>query len=69
MSELSRKRQRAGQTPSRNYITRRRALIRAAAEVFRIKGLSGTSLHDISEAIGVDRASLYYYFGSKEQLA
>jgi TetR/AcrR family transcriptional regulator, cholesterol catabolism regulator len=68
MSELSRKRQRAGQAPSRNYTTRRRALIRAAAEVFRIKGLSDTSLHDISEAIGVDRASLYYYFGSKEQL-
>jgi len=43
-------------------------MIKAAAEVFRAKGLSDASLHEISRAIGVDRATLYYYFGSKEQL-
>jgi AcrR family transcriptional regulator len=68
MSELSRKRQRASLEPSRLYIRRRKALIKAAAEVFRVKGFSDASLHDISGAIGVDRASLYYYFGSKEHL-
>ena len=68
MSELSRKRQRASREPSRLYATRRKAMIKAAAEVFRVKGLSDTSLHDISRIIGVERASLYYYFGSKEQL-
>lgn len=68
MSELSRKRQRAGLEPSRSYVKRRKALIKAAAEVFRVKGFSDTSLHDISGIIGVDRASLYYYFDSKEQL-
>lgn len=68
MSELSRKRQRASIEPSRLYLRRRKALIKAAAEVFRDKGLADTSLHDISESIGVERASLYYYFGSKEQL-
>jgi TetR/AcrR family transcriptional regulator, cholesterol catabolism regulator len=67
-SGLARKRQRANLEPSRAYAQRRRALITAAAEVFRAKGLSDTSLHDISVSIGVDRASLYYYFGSKEQL-
>lgn len=68
MSELSRKRQRASVEPSRLYVRRRKALIKAAADVFRVKGFSDASLHDISGIIGVDRASLYYYFGSKEQL-
>jgi AcrR family transcriptional regulator len=68
MSGLARKRQRASLEPSKAYAQRRQAMITAAAEVFRAKGLSDTSLHDISVSIGVDRASLYYYFGSKEQL-
>lgn len=68
MSGLARKRQRANLEPSRAYTQRRQAMITAAAEVFYAKGLSDTSLHDISTSIGVDRASLYYYFGSKEQL-
>jgi AcrR family transcriptional regulator len=68
MSELSRKRQRASGKPSRLYASRRKAMLKAAADVFRVKGLSDTSLHDISQSIGVERASLYYYFGSKEQL-
>jgi TetR/AcrR family transcriptional regulator, cholesterol catabolism regulator len=68
MSELSRKRHRASAEPSRLYVRRRKALIKAAAEVFRVKGFSDTSLADIGNAIDVDRASLYYYFGSKEQL-
>lgn len=68
MSELARKRQRASDEPSKAYSRRRQAMITAAAEVFRTKGLSDASLHEISGSIGVDRASLYYYFGSKEQL-
>jgi TetR/AcrR family transcriptional regulator, cholesterol catabolism regulator len=68
MSELSRKRQRASLEPSRLYARRRKAMISAAAEVFRVRGLSDASLNEISGLIGVERASLYYYFGSKEQL-
>lgn len=68
MSELSRKRQRASVEPSRLYARRRTAMISAAAEVFRRRGLSDASLSEISGLIGVERASLYYYFGSKEQL-
>jgi TetR/AcrR family transcriptional regulator, cholesterol catabolism regulator len=68
MSELSRKRQRASLEPSRLYARRRRAMIIAAAEVFRARGFSDASLNEISTLIGVERASLYYYFGSKEQL-
>jgi len=68
MSELARKRQRASSVPSRAYSQRRQAMISAAAKVFRAKGLSDTRLQEISGNIGVDRASLYYYFDSKEQL-
>jgi TetR/AcrR family transcriptional regulator, cholesterol catabolism regulator len=68
MSGLARKRARANLEPSRAYAQRRQSMITAAAAVFRAKGLSDTSLHDISASIGVERASLYYYFGSKEQL-
>ncbi len=65
---MARKRRRANLDPSTAYAKRRSAMISAAAEVFRAKGLSNTSFHDISGSIGVDRASIYYYFGSKEQL-
>lgn len=68
MSELSRKRHRASVEPSPLYLRRRKALINAATDVFRMKGFADASLHDVGVAIGVDRASLYYYFDSKEQL-
>lgn len=68
MSELSRKRQRASSEPSRLYARRREAMIKAAAQVFRDKGLADASLDEISALIGVERASLYYYVGSKDQL-
>jgi TetR/AcrR family transcriptional regulator, cholesterol catabolism regulator len=67
-SELDRKRRQANLAPSRGYTRRRSAMMKAAAEVFRVKGLSSTTLDDIGGSIGYDRASVYYYFGSKEQL-
>lgn len=36
--------------------------------MFRNKGYRGTSLADIAEAVGGDRATLYYYIGGKEEL-
>jgi len=39
-----------------------------AAKVFREKGFEPTTLNDIAERLGTDRASLYYYVGSKEEL-
>jgi AcrR family transcriptional regulator len=50
------------------YHQRRADIIRAAATVFKEKGYRGTSLADIAEAMSVDRATLYYYVGSKEEL-
>lgn len=50
------------------YTTRRDAVIRAGAEVFRERGYVGTSLKDVAERLGANRATLYYYFSSKGEL-
>jgi AcrR family transcriptional regulator len=40
----------------------------AAARLFRERGYAATTLGDIAEAAGLRTASLYYHFGSKEDL-
>ena len=50
------------------YLARREEIIRAAAAIFRQQGFGGTTLLDVANALGTDRASLYYYVGSKEDL-
>jgi AcrR family transcriptional regulator len=36
--------------------------------VFKDRGFHGTTLGHVAEQLGVDRASLYYYYSSKEEL-
>lgn len=43
-------------------------MVRAAAVLFKEKGFEATTLSDIAEAVGVDRASIYYYVESKREL-
>jgi AcrR family transcriptional regulator len=50
------------------YKARREEIVRAAADVFRDLGYEASTLNDIAERLGTDRASLYYYVGSKEEL-
>lgn len=50
------------------YRDRRAEIIGAAAGIFREKGFRATSLADIADAVGTDRASLYYYVGSKDEM-
>src|SRR5260370_42620783 len=47
---------------------RRDEIIKAAAHVFRDRGFEATTLRDVAEATDTDRATLYYYVGSKEEL-
>ena len=50
------------------FAERRAENIATAARIFREKGFRGASLADVAESLGTDRASLYYYIGSKEEL-
>lgn len=50
------------------YVKRREAVLAAAATVFKQNGFAATSIDDIAKASGLDRASLYYYAGNKQEL-
>jgi AcrR family transcriptional regulator len=50
------------------YLARREEIVRAAAAVFRKRGFEAATLLDVAKSLGTDRASLYYYFASKEEL-
>lgn len=43
-------------------------IVDAAAEIFHHQGYAETSVHDIAEAVGILKGSLYYYINSKEDL-
>lgn len=43
-------------------------LRRVAMELFGARGYGGTSMADIARGVGVRKASLYNYYGSKEEL-
>lgn len=50
------------------YKSRRDEIVREAAKAFQEKGYEATTLNDIAARLKTDRASLYYYVGSKEEL-
>jgi len=43
-------------------------ILETANTLFIQKGYFGLSMHEISDALGVSKAALYYYFKDKEQL-
>lgn len=52
---------------SRGAETRRRAQ-RAALSLFTRQGYEATSLREIADELGINKASLYYHFASKEAI-
>ncbi|HWE68153.1 MAG TPA: TetR/AcrR family transcriptional regulator [Acidimicrobiales bacterium] len=50
------------------YKARRKLIIETAAQVFKDKGYESASINDIAQQLDTDRASLYYYAASKEEL-
>ena len=48
--------------------TRRSELTRQAARLFAERGYHGTSIGDLAEALGVQKASLYHHIASKQDL-
>jgi AcrR family transcriptional regulator len=67
-SAIGQRRRAAKAEPSRGYLVRKQALLRAAADVLRAKGLDALRMEDVAREINVDRATLYYYFDNKQQL-
>ena len=67
-SEIDRRRILALNKGSESYQERRREIARAAAEVFNKRGFRGTSLSAVADALGTNRASLYYYIANKREL-
>ena len=67
-SNISRRRRSALNDGGAEYTAKRVELIRIAAKLFKEQGFKSTRLADIAEAAGLDRATLYYYVGSKEEL-
>ncbi|MFA7584746.1 MAG: TetR/AcrR family transcriptional regulator [Novosphingobium sp.] len=53
---------------SAEYVVKRKRLFQIAAEHFRRVGFKSARLADIAREAGVDRATIYYYVGSKEEL-
>jgi AcrR family transcriptional regulator len=67
-SGIEARRKAALEDGSATYIARRKEIIQAAAGVFRERGFDAATLRDVAEALNTDRATLYYYVGSKDDL-
>jgi TetR/AcrR family transcriptional regulator, cholesterol catabolism regulator len=68
MSNIGQRRAAARQQDAAAYTSRRREIVEAAALLFRKNGYASTSFNDIAEALGTDRATIYYYVASKREL-
>lgn len=67
-SNISRRRRSALSDGGADYTAKREELVKIAARLFRERGYTSTRLVDIANAAGLDRATVYYYVGSKEEL-
>jgi TetR/AcrR family transcriptional regulator, cholesterol catabolism regulator len=67
-SGIGRRRDLARKGATESYQERRAEIARAAAKVFDKRGYRGTTIGAVAEAMGTDRASLYYYISGKEEL-
>lgn len=67
-SGLSRRRRTAQADPGPTYQARRNELLQIAGDVFKEKGFEAATLNDIAARFGTDRAAIYYYFASKDEL-
>ena len=52
----------------KHYDSKKKEIIETAGQLFDKLGYENTSMHKIAQAMGKGKASLYYYFRSKEEL-
>ncbi|MQA82532.1 MAG: TetR family transcriptional regulator [Streptosporangiales bacterium] len=67
-SSIGRRRAIARRERNATWLERRDQLLAAAAEAFQAKGFQAVSMSDIAARLGSDRASVYYYFASKQEI-
>lgn len=67
-SNIGKRRAAALEQGTPEYHQRREEIAAAAAKVFNQRGFARTSISAVAEALDTDRASLYYYVSSKEEL-
>ncbi len=67
-SGIGRRRKSAQDEGTAAYREKRAEIVAAAGTLFKDHGYAGTSLADVAEALSMDRASLYYYVGGKQEL-
>lgn len=67
-SGIGKRRSARRQDSSQTYRKRRAEIAEAAAKVFNRLGFERASLSAVAAELNIDRASLYYYIGSKEEL-
>jgi AcrR family transcriptional regulator len=67
-SLIAQRRAQARNSGDKEYLQRQAKLIKAAGKIFQEKGFRAASINDMAKAVGIDRASLYYYTSGKEEL-
>jgi TetR/AcrR family transcriptional regulator, cholesterol catabolism regulator len=67
-SEIGRRRMERRLSSGRRSDTRWQEILQGAAKVFHRVGYAQATLEDVAAEVGVNRASLYYYVGTKEEL-
>jgi len=68
ISNISRRRLSARSDGSADYAAKRLELLHIAIKLFKERGFKSTTLADVAQAAGLDRATIYYYVSSKEEL-
>lgn len=67
-SGIGRRRSAAREDATKSYQHRRDEIATAAVRVFNRLGYQGASVSALAVALGINRASLYYYISSKKEL-
>ncbi len=67
-SGIGKRRTAAKEESTASYQKRRKEIAEAAVRVFNRLGFTGASISAVAAELDIDRASLYYYISSKEEL-
>jgi AcrR family transcriptional regulator len=67
-SGIGKRRSAAREEATLAYQTRKKEIAEAAVRVFNRDGFKGASISRVAAELKIDRASLYYYIASKEEL-